>query len=275
MPIKTIDLVNTFLSCFDSTGQISKSKYLDDYIEPNSKYFEFIFQYCRDCDDAFTVSNSFDRLKKKFETNKQKYIKWQKEYYSTIDIVYSQVVKIFKRDIDFDYCIMIGFYNANGWTDIVDGKEIPIVALDYVVHPSIGIVLVHELVHAFQKSYVEIDENNILDVLFFEGLAVYLTKKLNPGYNDNIYLSNFSKEWYNSWVAWYGKNKYKLLKIDEEAQCFVQGQYRDKEFPSRIGYYAGFNMINDLVAKYGLNKVVNFDIDKIRYMVNTYFTPSI
>ena len=275
MAIKTIDLVSAFLSCFDSTGQINKSKYLNDYIESNLKYFNFILRYCHDCNPAFSVSNSFDRLKKKFETDRQKYIKWQKEYYSIIDIAYSQVAKIFKKDIALDYCIMIGFYNANGWTDIVDGKEIPIAALDYVVHPSIGIVLVHELVHAFQKSYVEIDENNILDVLFYEGLAVYLTKKLNPGYNDNIYLSNFNEEWYNSWVAWYGENKYKLLKIDEEAKCFVQGQYRDKKFPSRIGYYAGFNMINDLVNKYGLNKVVNFDIDKIRYMVNTYFTPSI
>jgi hypothetical protein len=253
-------------------GKINKTKYLDYYIGANLKYFNFLFSYCRDCDAAFSPNISFDRLKGKFENDKTKYENWQREYYSIIDRIYSNVAGIFKKEIDFDYCIMIGFYNANGWTDIVDGKEIPIVALDYVVHPTVGIVLTHELVHAFHKSCAAIDENNILDVLFYEGLAVYLTKKLNPGYNDNIYLSNFDEGWYNSWIAWYGKNKYKLLKINEKAQCFVQGQYRDKEFPSRIGYYAGFLMIGDFVEKYGLDKIVNLNIKEIRCMVRDYFS---
>jgi hypothetical protein len=73
-------------------------------------------------------------------------------------------------------------------------------------------------------------------------------------------------------VAWYGKNKYRLLGINEKAQCFVQGQYRDKEFPARIGYYAGFTMIGDLVEKHGLDKVVNLDIGQIRSVVKDYFT---
>jgi len=275
MSVKTIDLVGVFLSCFDKEGKINKSKYLDDYIGANLKYFNFIFSYCRDCAAEFSPSAAFDRLKDKFENDKLKYENWRREYYSIIDGIYSNVAGIFKKEIDFDYCIMIGFYNANGWTDIVDGKEIPIVALDYVVHPSVGIVLTHELVHAFHKSCVAIDENNILDVLFYEGLAVYLTKKLNTGYGDNIYLSNFSGEWYDSWVEWFGKNKYKLLRINEKAQCFVQGQYRDKEFPARIGYYAGFNMIRDLVEKYGLDKVINLNIKEIRRMTKDYFTATV
>lgn len=272
MNVKTVDLVADFLSCFDAAGKINGSKYLDNYIGPNLKYFNFILQYCRDCNPAFSVSGEFDRLKTRFENDRGKYENWRTEYYSTIDKVYSKVAGIFKKDIQFDYCIMIGFYNANGWTDIVDGKEIPIAALDYVVHPSIGIVLAHELVHAFHKNHAKIDEDDILDVLFYEGLAVYLTKQVNPGYKDNIYLSNFSEEWFNSWVAWYSENKYKLLGINEKAQCFVQGQYRNKEFPARIAYYAGFTMINDLVQKYGLDKVVNLSIEEIRRMVKAYFT---
>jgi hypothetical protein len=98
---------------------------------------------------------------------------------------------------------------------------------------------------------------------------------LNTGYGDNIYLSNFSGEWYDSWVEWFGKNKYKLLRINEKAQCFVQGQYRDKEFPARIGYYAGFNMIRDLVEKYGLDKVINLNIKEIRRMTKDYFTATV
>ena len=272
MSIKTVDLVKVFLSCFDEAGKIDRAKYLEEYIGPNLKYFNFIFGYCRGNDPVFSAGAAFDRLKTRFEADWAKYEKWQAEYYSVIDKIYSGTAGIFKKDMQFDYCIMIGFYNANGWTDIVDGKEIPVAALDCVVHPCIGIVLAHELVHVFHKSCAEIDEDNLLDVLFYEGLAVYLTKQLNPGYGDNVYLSNFSVKWYDSWVAWYGANKYRLLGIQEKAQCFVQGQYRDKEFPARIAYYAGFTMITDLVGKYGLEKIVRLDAGEIRRLVKDYFS---
>ena len=272
MAVKTIDLVKVFLACFGSDGKINKAKYRNDYIEPNKKYFNFLFQYCLSCNADFSVNNAFDCLNIRFEDDREKYEKWQTEYYAVIDKIYLNVAKIFGKEIDLEYCLLIGFYNANGWTDVVDGKEIPIVALDYVVHPSLGIVLAHELVHIFHKSHTDIDENNILDVLFYEGLAVYLTKLLNLGYEDNIYLSNFDKEWYDSWVKWYKENKYRLLVIEEDAQCFVQGQYRDKEFPARIAYYAGFNMINDLVKEQGLEKIVKLNGNDIRQVVKKYFT---
>jgi hypothetical protein len=271
MAIKTIDLVATFLSCFDDNGKINKSKYLN-YVEQNKKYFKFILDYSISGNSNFSTSNAFDGLHVNFERDRNLYEKWRQEYYLEIDRIYSEVSKAFNKDINIDYCILIGFYNANGWTDIVDGKELPIVALDYVVHPTLGIVLAHELVHIFNKSDVKINEDNILDVLFYEGLAVYLTKKLNPGYEDNIYLSNFDKSWYDSWVAWYKDNKYELLKIKEDAQCFVQGQHRNKEFPARIAYYAGFNMINDFVEEIGLQGVVNLKIEEIRKKVKSYFT---
>jgi hypothetical protein len=272
MAIKTIDLVNVFLSCFDDNGKINKTKYLNNYIGSNKKYFKFIFKYSLSCDDTFSASNAFESLNKKFEADKENYKKWQTEYYSTIDNIYLNIEKIFKKELNIEYCILVGFYNANGWTDIVDKKELPIIALDYVIHPSLGIVLAHELVHVFNKSCTKIDENNILDVLFYEGLAVYITKLLNPGYEDNVYLSNFDKNWYNSWVDWYKQNKFRLLEIKEDAQCFVQGQYRNKEFPSRIAYYAGFKMINDFVELYGLEKIVNLKTKEIRQMVYKYFS---
>ncbi len=271
MAIKTIDLVNVFLSCFDNNGKISKSKYLN-YIEQNKKYFKFILDYSSSCNSNFSINTVFDRLYTNFEKDKKIYEKWQQEYYLEIDKIYSEVSKIFGKDIDIEYCILIGFYNANGWTDIVDNKELPVVALDYVVHPTLGIVLTHELVHIFNKSMTQIDENNILDILFYEGLAVYLAKRINPGYEDNIYLSNFDKNWYDSWIFWYEENKYRLLEIKEDAQCFVQGQYRNKEFPARIAYYAGFNMIKDFVEESGLENVVKLETEEIRKKVKKYFT---
>lgn len=116
--------------------------------------------------------------------------------------------------------------------------------LETIITNELTAVIAHELHHAVRTS-TGVAESSLLQTLISEGLACHFEQQfLAKG-------SDFFDELKNSpWQAYFTQISPKLHDTDFDYPLYF-GANKNGQYPSRIGYWIGFNLVSEYINRYG------------------------
>lgn len=177
------------------------------------------------------------------------------------------------EDIKLNFIIMAGLNMANAIaTEFNEGTSFYF--LEKMPRTKYApILFAHEITHLFHqyKGKDNFINPTIAYKLVSEGLAVFSSEKLCPGFNFLQYL--VQDDGGESWLA-ECKKVSKNIKLDlindlnksesKYDKKYFQGDNSIKDgIPTRIGYFIGYNVIKDLNKIYTLSDIMAWDSERI------------
>ena len=159
----------------------------------------------------------------------------------------------------------VGLYANGGWADTIDGTRY-IFAAPEMIPPQfdVGSLLIHEITHGIS----EVDWNILLDGIYNEGLATYVSYKLSHGMPMPVYFL-MSPPKIDACYDWMNANREKIAEdmskplevMNDMHKFYLTTSYSD--YPN-IGYIIGFEYIKHLNGKYSLEDLRTFamNVDK-------------
>lgn len=197
-----------------------------------------------------------DNLASYFE-NKELILSNREEFSEVRDQLIDKVKRAFVDIPELFLVPCIGLFSSNGWAQELDEKHHICIALEFP-HEHMGITLAHEIAH----SLIEANYSTILDGLYNEGYATYVSSILYQGYNEEEYLFK-DREWYLGCLGWIDRNRSKILeesvkafKVLDEHHLFYFGG-GNVNYP-RIGYAIGYGYLKFLNEKYTIEELRSF-----------------
>jgi hypothetical protein len=182
-------------------------------------------------------------------------------------VVKTQVIEKVKNafdDLPKLYLVpCLGLFASNGWAQELDDKYHICLALEFP-HKYVDMTLAHEIAHSLNKPRYD----TILDGLYNEGFATYISSFLCPGYPEEEYLFN-KKDWYGKCLDWLERNKHKIM--EDSVQPFIVMEPNhllyfsggNKTYP-RVGYVIGYEYLKFLGVQYSVEELRNLNHNQSR-----------
>lgn len=136
----------------------------------------------------------------------------------------------------------------------------------------------HELFHIYHYNRLNIDEKNYAEKskltlpLWLEGLAVYVSKGMNPSKSDDkVFMSKELPKVSQKDIRWLAREFLKNAdgKLYDETQLeiyqnwFKHGKQLRKDIPTRAGYLLGYHVAKELGKKHSSYEMAGWDLDKM------------
>jgi hypothetical protein len=183
----------------------------------------------------------------------------RKEFSVVKDQVIDKVKRAFDNIPELFLVPCLGLFSSNGWAQELEGKRHICLALEFP-HEHMDITLAHEIAHGLSEG----NWSTVLDGLYNEGYATFVSSLLYPGHNEEEYFF-MDKEWYLGCLDWLDRNRHKILedsvkafKVLDEYHLFYFGG-GNADCP-RIGYVIGYEYLKFLNEKYSLKELQGFGI---------------
>ena len=181
---------------------------------------------------------------------------------------------------DFPFYIAPSFGRMDAAAAFVNGQNRIIFAPDVIPRfhelPDLKILIDHETFHVFHHEVTNAygasseAEPTILEALWSEGLATFVSWRMNPGASlDKALLQPGIPEAANRHLASIAKDL--LAHLDEKDSAsfhryFVAGKQREGD-PPRAGYYVGALIAQKLAARHTLQQLAHLNGPGLRWMV--------
>jgi hypothetical protein len=130
----------------------------------------------------------------------------------------------------------------------------------------------HELFHLYRQSR-DIQCAAIWCSLWEEGLATYVSSRLDPNANDDELVLNLPEPIRPVVEANRGRAVCEVVRrldstADRDFSALFQGDDRLPGFPSRMGYYIGYLVAADAGQKYGLHRLADMSVVEARPLID-------
>lgn len=142
----------------------------------------------------------------------------------------------------------------------------------------------HELFHIYHHNRLNIDEKTYDEKgkltlpLWMEGLAVYVSKEMNPSKGDDkVFMSKDLPKVPQKDIRWMAEDFLKnadAKSYDEKHPEIYQnwfnfGKQIRKDIPTRAGYLLGYHVVKELGKKYSSYEMAGWDLDKMHKEVKS------
>lgn len=136
----------------------------------------------------------------------------------------------------------------------------------------------HELFHIYHHNRLNIDEKTYDEKgkltlpLWMEGLAVYVSKEMNPSKGDDkVFMSKDLPNVSQKDIKWMAKEFLKnadAKSYDEKhpeiyQNWFNYGKQIRKDIPTRAGYLLGYHVVKEIGKKHSSYEMAGWDLDKM------------
>jgi len=130
----------------------------------------------------------------------------------------------------------------------------------------------HELFHLYRKSR-DTDCNAIWCSLWEEGLATYVSSRLDPNANDDELILNLPQPIRPAVEANRGRAVCEVVRrlestTDRDFSALFQGDDNLPGYPSRMGYYIGYLVAADAGRRYGLHRLADMRAVEARPLID-------
>lgn len=193
--------------------------------------------------------------------------------------------------ISFNVIIIVGFYGFGFWLTFYNGQPTIFIAieksfsdncLDIMLAHEIGHIIhfisqpknskLHNVIHGkIKKNYKSL---TIADYLMTDGIATYTSSLICPDRPEVLYSypEENKQQWYNEC-----KNreleliKYSLASLNKSdlhsLQTFILMSGASKEYPKRIGYFIGYQILKQISKKHPISKIMKWPSKKYRAII--------
>ncbi|MFM5615872.1 DUF2268 domain-containing putative Zn-dependent protease [Aeromonas veronii] len=118
-----------------------------------------------------------------------------------------------------------------------------------VIITELPAVLAHEVHHIVQKKN-KVEAETLAENLIFEGLACYFEQRFNGGTLPSLFKASHHHDWQSLLAEMTPHLSSKQFNYLDFFYC------RDnRPFPKYAGYWVGFNLVANYLAKSGLNEI--------------------
>ncbi|MFQ1607552.1 DUF2268 domain-containing putative Zn-dependent protease [Aeromonas veronii] len=118
-----------------------------------------------------------------------------------------------------------------------------------VIITELPAVLAHEVHHIVQKKN-KVEPETLAETLIFEGLACYFEQRFNGGTLPSLFKASHHHDWQSLLAEMTPHLSSKQFNYLDFFYC------RDnRPFPKYAGYWVGFNLVANYLAKNGLNEI--------------------
>lgn len=259
--IKELVIIGEIITLLN-TGNITEEK-LVQYFENNKTLLrnnieQAIIKYKKD-----NLSDIVKDIYPKYLENKEQILSNSERFSVINNQVVEKFTSTYGNDIpDLVLVPCIGLFAPGGWADKIDGTYHIFVALERLKENfALDILLTHEIAHGISEDKWEI----VLDGIFREGYATYVSSVFCPGHNEEVYLY-MKKEFYRKCITWIDKNRDRIYE-DSGKPIEVMNKYHkfyfttsyNSDYPN-IGYVIGYEYLKYLNKKYTLDELCTFGI---------------
>ena len=236
---------------------------LSAYFEKNSELLRNNIQQGLGRYKTDTVGETVTMNFEKYIQNKDRIISNWDKFASAKDRVSEKIAATFGEDIPAVVLVpCVGLMANGGWADNIDGTHYIFVALE-IIPPQIdiGALLVHEITHAIS----EVGWDILLDGLYNEGYATYVSYELSPGMPFSVYFM-MSPDMLANCYTWMNDNRETmaadsgkpLAVMNDMHKFYLTTSFTD--YPN-LGYVVGFEYIKHLRKTHTLEELRTFAMD--------------
>lgn len=172
-------------------------------------------------------------------------------------------------DVDTLCVVFVGLFGANGFQDSMRGVPTLFLALERIPDKTaLGVLIAHEVTHAFHaslRSGAWEEDNDILQAVFSEGLAVHISQLALPGLRleDYLWMRSPLTVALSQYEAAFRDGVQELLgarRMPNHYQRFFNydsSQPLDVH-PPRFGYYAGMRVLDEISRLYPVQSMARW-----------------
>ena len=194
----------------------------------------------------------------------------------------SVIYERFGKSLDAAVVFYLGLCNGAGWVTEYRGKTAILLGMEKIselnwcgVDDMNGLIC-HELGHVYQKQYGVLDrkfdsaEDSFLWQLFTEGAAMCFEQTV-------VGDAEYYHQDKNGWKAWCDANFEKIrsdfakdLKTMSFADQRYFGDWVSYNGRGDVGYYLGCRFVRYILADYGFDELICFDISKVKELFERF-----
>ena len=179
------------------------------------------------------------------------------------------------RDVPLRFVVMVGLFRADGWTDMLDGRDTVFFCLEQLADPDAYRALVaHETTHVLHlAARPDLWPESALGLnLLVEGLAVATAREVDPslGRADLFSVDDWGR-WEQACLAAWPEVVPELVERFDQADRDQYSRFywpdwirRRSDVPERIGYFIGYQVVRAISRRYPLSEIVRWPAERAK-----------
>jgi hypothetical protein len=189
--------------------------------------------------------------------------------------------------LELRWVLLVGMFWADGWVGELDGIPTCFISVEHLVHATPArakLLLGHEAAHVAHAACLGREWDALSTIghqLFLEGLAIAASARLVPGLAPAMYswlgltqtvrgqdLDAWTAQCETAWVHERAHLSQQLSSNDQAtfARYFLQAP---PDFPERMGYWAGWHLVADLLRQYPFAELARWTPRQIDALIRT------
>ena len=254
--------------------------YIDDAV-PGAR------QICTDdmknCIEAgFSWQNDFLPILDKVSADHAARNRTIREFCNITETLEEKMMEVFHKTVEADIVLYLGLCNGAGWAVTIFDRQVVLLGIEKIMElgwfekEKMTALILHELGHIYHKQYGMWNERTnslqeqFLWQLFTEGIAMVFEQEIIGDQEFYQQDTNGWKQWCDNHFEWirdsFNRDRYTM---DHKNQRYF-GDWTSFEGYGDTGYYLGTRFIRYLMEKETFDKLILFDIEKIKESFEKY-----